>query len=275
MYPKKLEADKKQYYFRDGEYFDGEDRYIRTYLHADYKHKMHSHEFYEINIIMSGRGRHYIDEVSLDTEVGDVFVIPPGVNHGYYSDESIDIYHILIKNDFFSKYGDIISRIDGFDLLFDIEPQIRRASGRNHNLNKDSYRARMYEEKLNEMNLTEKQGRYTHLDILALDFICSLCERIQEDTSECVEKDVLRVIEYIRGNLEKKLTLKQLSDMANMSVSTFNRHFRAVLGVSPMNYVIQCRTERAKALISDRMLTRTEIAQICGFYDLAHMNKYI
>ena len=106
MYPERLENDTEQIYFSEKEYFDGKFNFIHTYLHTNYKYKMHSHQFYEINIIVSGEGRHYIENTSLETGVGDVFVLPPEVRHGYFSEGRLDIYHILIKKDFLVRYAE-------------------------------------------------------------------------------------------------------------------------------------------------------------------------
>ena len=54
------------------------------YFHKnDFPIQMHSHEFYEINIIAEGTGRHYIENNSYPITSGDFFIIPPNVRHGY------------------------------------------------------------------------------------------------------------------------------------------------------------------------------------------------
>lgn len=60
-----------------------------------------------------------------------------------------------------------------------------------------------------------------------------------------------------------------------MSIATLNRRFNDLLKTSPMNYVMDCRIQKAIELIEENKYSKTEIAQLCGFYDLSHMNKYL
>lgn len=60
-------------------------RLDRAYFHKkdDFPINMHAHSFYEINIVVSGYGRHYIEGTNCRAEAGNVFAIPPKVRHGY------------------------------------------------------------------------------------------------------------------------------------------------------------------------------------------------
>ena len=262
-------------YFSENEYFDGRFNYIHVYLHENYKHRMHSHQFYEINIIASGEGSHFIENSEIRAVAGDVFVIPPGVSHSYHSERPLDVYHVLIKNDFLSRYAEELSEIEGFELLFDIEPQIRRASGKNFNLKVGAPEFSIFCDELKRMMRVESEGRYVYLNALTLTLICRMCRRISGLMMEMNRSEIVAVMEYIKGNLDRKLTLAHLAEYAKMSTATLNRRFREVLGSSPMTYVLSCRISRARELMADGTLSRTEVAQMCGFYDLAHMNKYL
>lgn len=275
MYPDKLEYDQGNKFFSEEDFFEGDFNYIHTYLHIDYKYRMHSHQFYEINMISEGCGRHYIENNFLDTAVGDVFVIPPGVNHGYYSDKKLNIYHVLIKSEFFSRYAEELSQINGFDILFDIEPQIRLTAGKTLNLNIGDYMVPVFKDALEEMISIEKSGNYVYLNALTMAFVCRLCERMCGAVSQSCEKDIVGVMEYIKNNLDAKITLDLLAGFAHMSPATLNRRFRAVTGHSPMDYVLSCRVSKARKLISENTRGKTDIANICGFYDVSHMNKYL
>lgn len=274
MYPERLK-DAEQRYFTDNEYFNGDLNYIHTYLHTDYKFKMHSHQFYEINIITEGSGKHYIENSVVDISVGDFFVIPPGIRHGYYSEDKINIYHILIKADFFSRYGEELENTDGFNLLFDIEPQLRQVSGIKFNISTGSRINSLFIEELSEMAIAEKCKKYGYLNALALTFICRLCDRIHNAASELCEADIIGVMEYIKSNPDSKLTLDGLAKIAHMSTSTLNRHFVNITGLSPMKYVLECRIKKAENLIVKKAMSKTDVAQACGFYDISHMNKHL
>lgn len=275
MYPERLGTEQKQSYFSEEECFRRGSNEIHVYLHRNYHYQMHSHQFYEVNIITAGKGRHYIEDASLDVAAGDVFVIPPEIRHGYYSEQTLDIYHILIKTDFFARYREELSQINGFDLLFEIEPQIRRMSGKRLHTHDVGTGFHVFDRELERLVELERQGKYVYLNIMTLALICNLCERMATVTTDSYERTLVGVMEYIKNNLDGKLTLEVLSRYAHVSGATLNRQFRAVVMQTPMQYVTACRVAKARQLIAEGQTNRTEIAQACGFYDSSHMNKYL
>ncbi|ARV60804.1 AraC family transcriptional regulator [Nostocales cyanobacterium HT-58-2] len=79
--------------------------------------------------------------------------------------------------------------------------------------------------------------------------------------------------EYINQNLEKDLGLAEIATAVGMSMYHFSRLFKKSTGYSPHQYVMNCRIERAK-----RLLTKTEeaIDQICqqvGFQSQSHFTN--
>lgn len=273
MYPKKLEYEPEQKWFGD-DHIDNE-KFVKCYLHEDYHFKMHSHQFCEINIIIHGDGRHYISDSYLPAGVGDVFVIPPNVPHGYYTDNRFDIYHILLKNSFKNRYYEELRQIPGYDYLFDMEPLIRQASSSSYNLHIKRDRLSILIDKMKKLTEVEKSGMYMYENILVLDFVVQLGHLIMNERKIENDSEVIGIMEYIRRNYHYSISLDDIAKYSNMSISTLNRRFKKSLNMTPMQYVINCRVQEARELIEQNKYSKTEIAQLCGFYDLAHMNKYI
>ena len=166
--------------------------------------------------------------------------------------------------------------MDGFHILFDIEPQIRRASGKHYHLNLGYHEFDSMESELKSMINAQEEGRFIYENAMLLILLCRICAKISGDDTFPEEKsDLLSVMEYIKNNLDQKLTLSFLSRFANMSTATLNRRFRETVGISPMAYVMKKRIAKARELIDEGGKSRAEIAQQCGFYDISHMNKYL
>lgn len=276
MYPKKLEFDPYHIWFGE-DYLDSE-KFAHVYLHEDYQVKLHSHQFYEINIIIKGEGRHYIADTVLPAVVGDVFVIPPEINHGYYTDKALDIYHILLKKDFLNRYREELLQLPGYDILFDFEPLIRRTSGAELNLKINPSRLDEIQKDLDNIESAEERKLYFYQNILILSFIAKLgkllnCKLKNDDESTRENREIIAVMEFIKVNLGNKITLSELAKFSNMSSATLNRRFREYLNASPMEYVTRCRVNLARVMIEEKKFSKAEIAQMCGFYDSVHMNK--
>ena len=82
-----------------------------------------------------------------------------------------------------------------------------------------------------------------------------------------------QVIDYIQSNLERDLSLAQLANIAHVSSHHFGKLFKQSMGVTPHQYVLKCRIERAKKLLSDRQLTLTEISLATGFCHQSHFTN--
>ena len=84
-----------------------------------------------------------------------------------------------------------------------------------------------------------------------------------------------RAIDYINDNLSRKVTLTQIAEVAHVSPYHFARLFKTTTGLSPHQYVIQRRVERAKTLLADGDLTIAEVAQAVGFANRSHFAFHV
>lgn len=79
-----------------------------------------------------------------------------------------------------------------------------------------------------------------------------------------------RVTTFVEQNLAEDLSVQSLAAIAGMSEFHFAHAFRACTGISPHRYVLRCRIEKAKSLLSDTDLSLTEIAHRVGFAHPSH-----
>jgi AraC family transcriptional regulator len=83
-----------------------------------------------------------------------------------------------------------------------------------------------------------------------------------------------RAIDYINDDLTRKLTLTEIARVAGVSPHHFARSFKAATGLSPHQYVIRRRVERAKTLLAGTDLTVSEVAQAVGFANHSHLASH-
>ena len=81
------------------------------------------------------------------------------------------------------------------------------------------------------------------------------------------------MIAYIQTHFQEKLSLEKIAAQANISRNSCLSCFRRVLGVSPLEYVIEQRLEWALHLLISSDLTITEVANDCGFGDASYFGK--
>ncbi|MEL7162943.1 MAG: AraC family transcriptional regulator [Bacteroidota bacterium] len=81
------------------------------------------------------------------------------------------------------------------------------------------------------------------------------------------------VINYIRDNLSRKLSVRQLSQQAYMSESHFHRAFKNELGCSPVDFINEERLQLAARLLHDPARDMTQVALECGFNSLSYFTR--
>jgi AraC family transcriptional regulator len=81
-----------------------------------------------------------------------------------------------------------------------------------------------------------------------------------------------RLIAFVDENLGSDLGLTRLAAVAGYSPDHFARLFKRAFGLSPYQYVLERRVERAKSLLRDRSHSIAEVAMLCGFASQAHFH---
>lgn len=79
-----------------------------------------------------------------------------------------------------------------------------------------------------------------------------------------------RVQEFINENLEEDMGLAEIAAVAGLSQFHFARSFRKTTGMTPQQYLMQQRIERAKELLSRADLPIVEVSLRTGFKNQSH-----
>ena len=283
MRVEKIEIEKPKNHWSHADIFgDSQDEYVKSLVHYKYSIGYHTHSFYEVNIVLKGRGRHYIEEMSCDAEVGSVFIIPPNIRHGYMNDGDFDVYHLLIHRDFFSAYFAEFLKTVGFSLLFETEPYLRAQYHENMFLILSVEELNVVLNDAEAINTCKNMvDSNIYINAIAKKIIAYLCmlvtQRQGADKIIPQAKKELRSItdslNYIHQNFEERITIELLAERLNMSRSTFIRQFTKICGCSPYDYIKQYRINKAKEYLKNSSETVTTVAQKCGFYDASHLRK--
>ncbi|NNE90641.1 MAG: AraC family transcriptional regulator [Verrucomicrobiales bacterium] len=85
--------------------------------------------------------------------------------------------------------------------------------------------------------------------------------------------ELQRVIEFLDTHFIDEIDATNLAEIAGLSVPHFNRRFRKLLRLSPMEYVLNLRIQEAQRLLTTTDSSIGEIAAATGFYDQSHFTK--
>ena len=114
----------------------------------------------------------------------------------------------------------------------------------------------------------------TTLAIHLLRNYCTTQSKLSSDTNRLSKLVWQQVREYINEHLHQEIKLIELAAIAQMSPYHFLRLFKQSMGVTPHQYILQCRIEKAKNLLQHSELSIAEVAASVGFCDQSHFTRY-
>jgi AraC-like DNA-binding protein len=249
---------------------------IRTDRHGPTS--LHSHEFNELVLIVSGRGRHLTERGDHPIEAGDVFAIRGDMRHGYADVEQMGLVNILFSPRRLRLPLNDLGNVPGYHALFRLEPRMRDRSGFRN-------RFRLTPDRLSEATrivallqeeLNARRPGYRFLatgHLMNLIGFVSRCCSIVESREERPLMQMSRLLSYLEERFHEPLTVQQLTGVAGMSESTLMRSFRRLLGRSPIDYLIRLRVSKACELLQHGDLRITEVAYECGFGDSNYFSR--
>lgn len=258
---------------------------VKAFSYKDYSIEMHNHDFYEVNIVLSGAGTHCIENSKFRVKSGDVFVIPPMVAHAYTDTENLEVYHILLKKSFMDNNRAEAESVSGFLQLIEIEPFLRSNFSNTFFLHLS--KLQMVQLK-GELDFIDDNGAFPWEDCSLMKYhtvwkilywfselLNGQINSKHSPTKYKYEIQIIRALEYIHMNYGEKITIETLCREVFLSRSTFLRGFKELCSVTPMDYINNYRCKKAIEQLEAADCSKTEIAHNCGFYDLSHMERML
>jgi AraC family transcriptional regulator len=113
----------------------------------------------------------------------------------------------------------------------------------------------------------------TTLAIHLLRNYCTILPRLSSYADGLSAAKLTLIKDYINTHLDLDLKLTELSSIVQISPYHFLRLFKKSVGMTPHQYILQQRIERAKYLLKSSNLDISEIAFRVGFCDASHLTR--
>jgi AraC-like DNA-binding protein len=82
-----------------------------------------------------------------------------------------------------------------------------------------------------------------------------------------------QALELIKAHIDRPIHLAQLAAAVALSPFHFHRAFKRSMGMTPHQYIVQTRIERAKSLLAESDLPLAVVAAQLGFADQSHFTS--
>lgn len=80
-------------------------------------------------------------------------------------------------------------------------------------------------------------------------------------------------VSHVRSNLQGQLRTTELAEVVGCTPDQLDRRVRKVFGISPKQYVLRVKVERAMELLSSTQEALSDVAVESGFYDQSDFSK--
>ena len=199
---------------------------------------------------ISGNGWYKIGLDEYSVCEGEFFVLPAGVAHQYGSKNGWRIYWLHFEGDMARSFLD---RIVKKDYSSKVGP-MRELS------------ISLFRDLLNHISLcmTNSTLSYLHYSIWHLLGMYCLYESFSE-SKPYGHKRIQELIAYMKDNISEQMTLTEMADYAELSVSRFSEIFKEQTGHSPVDFYIHIKIQRASQMLISTSLKIKDIALICGW----------
>lgn len=216
---------------------------------------------YQINYITEGSGIFETAEGQFPVVSGSILIVRPGVWHRYRPDQTTgwNEHYIGFNGEFCKSLFNEGFFQQGKPVLY---------VGFQENLLK------LFLEVI-QLVKDEKTG---HQQVCAANTILALSKilsviRNQEFAGKTIERTIRKACLYFRENLDTNVNIEKLSDELNVGYSYFRQMFRKYTGISPTQYHLSLRIQKAKDLLVSTDKSFKEIAIDLGFESYFYFSR--
>ena len=229
----------------------------------------------EVDMIVEGRGLHYVRGQDIPCRVGDIFVIPPNTAHGYFVERDEDV--LTVRRIAFSVElwfeGD--TACAGRDeYCYGVFRENAVIACAILNASKRELIEELYDAIENELGARGNKWQHAIRGYLAILFIhieryvdCAI-----KDVCFASSKDWETVLSVLHITQERysdpELTLSSLAEKAYVSKTYLSGAFKRVTGKRFSDHLRELRLDHARELLARTELTVEEIVAECGLRDV-------
>lgn len=252
---------------------------IRELIAPCFDVNWHFHSEYQLFTVLKGRGTRFIGDHMQVFKEGDMVFTGPNLPHLWRSDNSyFDSKNGLETRGIVVYFPDDFLRNSVFEMdEFAEIAQVLQKSDRGIEITgKTNQAIRLMMQEL--IYMKGGQSIIQLLKILNRMVDSADCQPITQagyiNLNKESETDRMgQVYEYVMKNFKEKITLEEVSEIANLSVSAFSRYFKTRVNKSFSDFLSEVRISHACKLLHEEEMNISEISFECGFFTLSNFNK--
>lgn len=234
---------------------------------------LHTHDFMELVIVISGEGYHYSPLGEVPIKEGAVFVIKGDMVHGYKKLKNLCLINILFNINQLAIPLSDLGQSPGFHSIFTIEPNTRFSDINRLNFRMDQEKiselAKIVHRLENQLTRQIPGSQFLSVSIFMqiMHFISQEFDNQHREDSHTIPYRLGKAFSYMETHINENLSIPRLAEMAGMSESSLLRAFKKIAGISPTRYHQKLRVKRAAWYLKYSDYSIMEISDLMGYND--------
>lgn len=238
----------------------------------------HEHPELELVYILEGFGTRIIGNTVEPFEAGDMVFLGPNVPHVWLSDQSFYKEDANLTSRVIVTYFNLNKFKEAFESVKEFSSIKRMINNAARGIRIMGHTRDRIGDKLSE--LTRKTGFEKIEGILHIMHLISLssetCHIIGNEANEVevAHSDrLIQVIKFTKENLDRPIALKEVADIACMTVQSFCRFFRGRTQKSFSEFLAAQRISYACSLLIQTDKSILDVSDMCGYNSSSHFCK--
>ncbi|MEM9483311.1 MAG: AraC family transcriptional regulator [Cyanobacteria bacterium P01_F01_bin.116] len=199
--------------------------------------------------------------------IGDISLAPANLVRQYRWDTTIETVHLFLEPDFVTQT--IKESVDPDNV------ELKNCFSKSDPLVYQIVLAMMRELQVNaSKSALYAESAATFLATHLLKYYSAHRQVTPATENRLPSYKMTQAIDYIQAHLTEDISLTKIANYLGISRCHLCRMFKQSINLSPYQYVLQQRVERAKLMLQERKLDIGEIAIVCGFAHQSHFSHH-
>lgn len=224
--------------------------------------RAHGRIDYQLIYVIKGKGTFFINNKFVELEEGKFLIYKPKdiQNYKYYSKDKTAVYWVHFTGKSCDEILNRLSIIDDRNYYF---------------VGVDSKSIEILDKIIYELQIKEK----IYIEICnayLMEFLCNLGRlkaRFLEGKQNNRSLPIQNIMSVMHREYSKNHDLEYFASLCNLSKYRFIHSFKEYSGISPINYIIKIRIEKAKELLLSSSLNISEISSLVGYENSMYFSR--
>ena len=247
---------------------------FHSLLKPDKQIGVHHRDSWELSYVIKGRGERIIGGVTSPFEEGDMVLVVPNMEHGWFfnpsftdEDGNIECITVMWTTELMVKLSAIFPEWkDVVDRFLNQSQSVQFNPNENNELLNTLYA-------LVRVGNNHKSTRLMELIMRVADSLCNGGKEISTLKLRQSEVRLQKINVYTSCNYARQISIDEIANHVGMNRSAFCTFFKKQTGKTYVNFLNEYRLKVAYHLLKNTDCNISTVCWQCGFNDLAYFGK--